>query len=440
MNINFKCLFGSIYGLLFPFLVLAQHASQPLRLEDLFNLADSGNRELTLHSLQEQIATSRLKEQTDKRLPNLETSLTASYMGNGYITDRDFSNGMSIPIPKLGNSFSIEAQQLIYTGGAVKQSISLAKDDITQATLSSEESKQRLRFLIAGHYLELQKLSNQRTILEKNIQQTLKMIDQINQKLAQGVALKNNVTRYELQLEYLQTSLLKVENAKTIRLKELRLLLQYPANVDLNVAFEESLFEESDSVDTKVWKDIAMERSPILMQAALNVVQAEKRQKLVRAERYPQIFAFAGNYLNGPVMIEIPILNNNFNYWTAGVGIKYSLSSIYKNKAKEARAKLALENAEELNRINQDQLMLAVERTLIQYEETLAVHQSHLKALDLANQNYTIVKNRFLNDMVLMTEMLDAENSQIDASLQASNSKINILFQLFHLKQLTGTL
>ena len=42
--------------------------------------------------------------------------------------------------------------------------------------------------------------------------------------------------------------------------------------------------------------------------------------------------------------------------------------------------------------------------------------------------------------MALTTEMLDAENTKLDAELQAANSQINILFQYYQLKKLTGTL
>ena len=58
----------------------------------------------------------------------------------------------------------------------------------------------------------------------------------------------------------------------------------------------------------------------------------------------------------------------------------------------------------------------------------------------MATQNYTIIRNRYINDMALTTEMLDAENTKLDAELQAANSQINILFQYYQLKKLTGTL
>ena len=44
-----------------------------------------------------------------------------------------------------------------------------------------------------------------------------------------------------------------------------------------------------------------------------------------------------GEHLDGPITIEVPVLDNNFNYWYVGVGIKYNLSSLFKTTRKCAR-------------------------------------------------------------------------------------------------------
>lgn len=415
-----------------------ESTSRSVNLSDLFELADQNNRLLHILSNEQASAEEAIQGEKNKLLPSIDASLRVSYNGDGYITDRNFSNGFSIPIPDFGNNFVLEAKQLIYAGGVVNTSIEAARANAEIKKLETEEARQNIRFAITGYYLELLKLKNQRPILEKNIEQTQKLIEQMKGKNTEGLALKNNVTRYELQLQGLQLALLKLDNSVKITNNELVKLLQLPKGTKLDVKTEST--EAKSSLSSANWMVSAQESSSTLKKSSLSIEQALRGQKMVQSSRMPQIYAFAGNYFNGPVMIEIPVLNNNFNYWNVGVGVQYSLSSLYKNPAKERQAKLSVSSAQEGDLLVKEQLNNEIEAAQIRYEESLQVYETHVKGVELAAQNYAVIRNRFVNDMALTTEMLDAENTKLDAELQAANSQINILFQYYQLKKLTGTL
>ena len=408
-----------------------------LALQDLFELADQNNRQLQILNNQQQIAKHAIKIEEQKLLPSVDATLMFSYIGNGYITDRDFSNGMSVDIPHFGNNFIVEAKQLLYAGGAVKTSIDMAKTNLLINELETETNRQNLRFGISAYYLELLKLKNQRLILVKNIEQTNKLITQIKSKNKEGVALKNNITRYELQKQSLEVNLLKLDNTVKIVNNDLVKILQLPKETILEIQEIEMI---EDLNDETFWKNEAQANASVLKKTGLQVAQALKGEQLVKSQRLPQFFAFAGNYFNGPVMIEIPVLNNNFNYWNVGVGVKYDVSTLFKNEEKEKQASILIQNAKQNELIVKEQLDHEIETAKIRFEETKDIYQTHLKGVELSNQNYTVIRNRYLNDMALTTEMLDAENTKLDAELQAANSQINILFQYYQLKKLTGTL
>ena len=66
--------------------------------------------------------------------------------------------------------------------------------------------------------------------------------------------------------------------------------------------------------------------------------------------------------------------------------------------------------------------------------------QTRLKSVQLAHENYNIVRQRYLNGLSLITDMLDAGNTQLDTELQLANDRINIIYQYLLLKKITGTL
>jgi hypothetical protein len=62
------------------------------------------------------------------------------------------------------------------------------------------------------------------------------------------------------------------------------------------------------------------------------------------------------------------------------------------------------------------------------------------KQVELADQNYTVVKNRYDNDLALLTDMLDASNMKLSADMALVNARINMLYNYFKLKYITNTL
>ena len=62
------------------------------------------------------------------------------------------------------------------------------------------------------------------------------------------------------------------------------------------------------------------------------------------------------------------------------------------------------------------------------------------KQVELADQNYSVVKNRYDNDLALLTDMLDASNMKLSADMALVNARINMLYNYFKLKYITNTL
>ena len=431
---------AALFGLLMLNKVDAQiHDQKVVTLDHLFEIAEKNNRLLKIYAYKEKLAKEKTSKEKLSLLPDVSALATISYNGDALVSDRDFSNIKRFDVPKLGNGFSLEAKQLIYAGGAVKKSIENAELSELIAELDTKNQQQDIRFLITGYYLDLIKLENQQKIVEKNISQTNKLIDQIKAKANQGVALLNNVTRYELQLKSLEVNLIQILNAKKIVNNEIVKTLQLPKDTELVI--DKQINENLPSLDNAdFWKNLAADHNAILQQSDLKIKQSENNQVLAKSARLPQVFAVGANVMNGPITFELPIINQNYNYWYAGLGIKYDISSLYKNKENENITKFVTSMEQESKAIAQDEINQALDTSYIKYLETIDVYQTHLKSIELANQNYTIIKNRYLNDLVLITEMLDAENALLDAELKAQNAKVNILYHYYLLKKISGTL
>lgn len=84
----------------------------------------------------------------------------------------------------------MEAQQVIYAGGAISSGIKQAEMSKLLAELDLQKNVQEIRFLLVGHYLNLYKLDNQIVVLRKNIELTNQVIANMVARREQGTVLK----------------------------------------------------------------------------------------------------------------------------------------------------------------------------------------------------------------------------------------------------------
>ncbi len=430
--------------ILFPVLIHTFYLfSQPipvvLTIEQMFERADSCSRSIRTYSLAEQEARQAIRVAKNAQLPLVDVSLSASYLGDAWLSDRHFSHGERAPMPHFGNNFAIEASQVIYAGGAISSRIAMAKLQHQLAQLDLENNKQDIRFLLVGNYLEMYKLKNQAAVYRKNIEQTRTLLAEITAKQQQGITLKNDITRYELQLQSLQLALTQVENGIVILNHQLITVLGLPEEtqieVDSQLPEQLPLLSEEDR-----WQETALLTSPLLQQARLNIEQSQYAEKLARSERLPSVALIAGDHLDGPITFEIPPINRNINYWYVGLGVKFNLASTFKSGKEIRLARLSTQKARESDLLSREHIRTEVKEAYIRFREAFTIYQTQVKSLELAHQNYQVINNRYLNGLALLTDMLDASNSQLNAELQVVNARIHILFHYYKLKKTTGVL
>ena len=410
-----------------------------LTLEQMFALADENSKTLKAEDAAVVEAQQGVKVAKNGYLPDIGISLSASYLGNGHLTDRDFSNGQNIKMPHFGNNFAVEATQLIYGGGAVTNGVAMAKLKEEMAGVNREAARSRIHFMLTGFSLDLYKLQNVLKVYDKSIELAKVIIEDTKARNAAGVALQNDVTRYELQLKNLELARRRVENAVEILNYDLVTMLGLPA--DTEIVLDSTLTERTiptESMD--YWQQLAQTDAHAVKQSALAVKMGERGEMLARSERLPKIALVAANHFDGPITIEVPTLNNNFNYWYVGVGVSFNISSLYKaNKSiKQAQYSTALSRRRYDDVL--EQTSMAVQADYTKYLEAYDEVATLEKSVQLAMENYAVIENRYRNDIALVTDMLDASNQLLDAELQLANARINVIFNYYKLKNTSGNL
>lgn len=410
-----------------------------MSLSQLFRTADEHNTSIKSFQSAIQEAEAGVKSAEAERLPDVDASASFSYLGGGRITDRDFSNGFGVHIPHYGNNFALQASWALYTGGAITSGINLSRLNAEMARAEAVDNTQRVRMMLTGYYLQLHNLRNQERVFDENITLTETLIEHTRKRQSEGVVLRNDITRYELQLESLRLGKTQVQNQARIVNHQLLTVLGISDDVRIlpTDVFEMNL---TDSPAEDYWQSEASANAPALKKSQLGIEMSEQKVRLEKSARRPTVAVVAEEHLDGPITIEIPNLNNNMNYFFVGVGVKYRFGSLWKNNRKVKQARLATETARTQHTAVAEGIENAVQAAHTNYQTAFAELETSRKSVDLAEQNYEVISNRYHNGLALVTDMVDAANQRLDAQLALVNSRINVLYNYYNLKFITGTL
>lgn len=416
---------------------LADAQQQTLTIDQLFKTIEDNNAALRAQKSGVESADLDIESAKSKRLPDVDASLSVSYIGNVLLTDRDFTDVHGLHSPHFGNNFSLQAQQVVYAGGAINAGIRLAELGKRQTETGVRLTRQQVRFVALGQYLDLYKVDNQIQVYEKNIELTRQLIADIKAKQSQGMALKNDITRYELQMESLKLGLTALRNNRSILNHQLCNTLGMGQDVRItpDTTVIGKVYARNDE---QYWQNQGAMNSPLLEQSANAIRIAEQKEKIAKSDMLPKVAFVAADNFDGPITFELPPINKNLNVWYVGVGVKYNISSLFKSNKRVRQAAVETRQAREEHAVQAEQLNNNVQAAYVQYQQTYVELATQQKSVELARQNYDVMNARYLSQLALVTDMVDASNLRLNAELKEVDARINIVYAYYRMKYVAG--
>lgn len=437
-----------------------ERAVQVVTLTTLYDLADRQSQKVRVSEVALRAADEGVAAAKSALLPSVDLSLQGSYTGNAFMLSRGFSgNGTTdyivpgvgtIPVangkqdtPHWGNSFTAQVSQVVYAGGAIRSGIRMAELGKEMAELDVEKNRQEVRFLLTGYYLDLCKLDNQIEVVRQNIALTQKEIEQMKARREEGTVLQNDITRYEFQLQSLELTLTKLTDASTVINHQLVTTLHLPEQTviapDKN-ELDTEINAFSAIATQETWQQTAADNNLGIRQATVATNLAEQKVKQIKAESLPSVAVVAENQLYGPYTQDLIPKDCNVNVWFVGIGVKFSLGSLWKNKHNIRKARIEHQQSQEALSLAREGVENDVQASYTNLLTSYTEVKTQQKQVELANQNYSVVQNRYQNDLALLTDMVDASNMKLSAEMALVNARIGMLYNFYKLKYVTNTL
>ena len=447
-------------GAFFVPICAQERAVQVMTLTTLYDLADRQSQKVRVSEVALRAADEGVAAAKSALLPSVDFSLQGSYTGNAFMLSRGFSgNGTTdyivpgvgtVPVangkqdtPHWGNSFTAQVSQVVYAGGAIRSGIRMAELGKEMAELDVEKNRQEVRFLLTGYYLDLCKLDNQIEVVRQNITLTQKEIEQMKARREEGTVLQNDITRYEFQLQSLELTLTKLKDASTVINHQLVTTLHLPEQTVI-VPDKNELATEINALSAiaaqETWQQTAADNNLGIRQATVATDLAEQKMKQVKAESLPSVAVVAENQLYGPYTQDLIPKDCNVNVWFVGIGVKFSLGSLWKNNHNIRKARIEHRQSLEALALAHEEVENGVQANYTNLLTSYTEVKTQQKQVELANQNYSVVQNRYQNELALLTDMVDASNMKLSAEMALVNARIGMLYNFYKLKYVTNTL
>ena len=415
-----------------------KNLEKKITIAELFSLTLENNPSLSVSKANFKIAEQDVKVARNMQLPDLNISANALYIGDATILDKDFSNATKIDMPHFGNTFSLEATQLIWKGNIVRNTIQVKSLQEDLASLSHLSNEQNIKLLALGYYLDLYKLQNQADVYRQNIALAQQRIENINRFYEQGMVTRNDVIRGELQISNLNLTLQVIENNIQILNKQLTVAMGLPE--ETQIVADDSALREHPEIPLLEINQNDVQSHPSLLMARKSVEIYETSEKITKSERMPALVAFAGNSLQRPITTSSPVLDMYSNGWNVGLSLSYDIGSLYKTSKEIRLNKYEVERAEAQAYETEQMIGVAVNAAYIKYNETITQNKTLEKNRELADENYRIMESKYNNQLAILLDMIDASNAKLEAELQYTNSDINIIFAYYKLLKESGKL
>lgn len=425
-----------------PLWLIAQTSDrgQLLSLEMIWDTIDSQNKNIQLSDLELKESNLEILLAKDNLLPdlslkgNIGLNTKMPVYNSGLLSKPDY-----FPVSKYGYSFGYQFDFNIYNGGKDSRNITIKKEENIRQQNNYNLQRNNIRYASAIAYYDLYKFLQFKDFLFAEITSEKKQLATIESLYKNGIVLKSDVLRATVKLSQLELSYSDIEKKIDIAKQRLNILMGKNNEENIEITNEQINIPDNLLKDTNYieYVNLALEKSPEYKIILNDITISELTIKQIKADQAPKVSLYSGYNYTYPQSSFYPYSRNIWGYGQTGIKLSLSLDNFYRNKHKVAKAKN--ESLQETKRlqIKKDELTVDIKEAHAQQIQAIESVKTAEENIIQNTESVRIIRNSYLNQESMLTDLLDAENILLEAKFALTSAKINVL--LSHIKLLVKT-
>ena len=413
-----------------------------LSMNEAIELSLKNNKQLKLSTAKVEEAVANRHEMWNNHLPDAKVSGSYLRLNSPDVTLKiqtgksTTGSGASTGTPKVEQAAYgiLNASLPVFSGLRIKYGVESAKFLEMAAKLDADNDKEEVIQNTINAYSNLYKSVKTIDLIRENRKQQVQRVAEFTDLEKNGIIARNDLLKAQLQQSNIELSLLDAENNYSITCINMSLMLGLPSESILipdSVAF----MKHNESRNIEQWEIDALKNRKDMEALSYREKAAGSAIKSTKGEYYPGL-AVTG----GLIAADIPNLLTIKDAMNIGIGLQYNIGSIWKTGAKLDAAKARLHQVQANEGMLNDQVHLQVNQAYQNYLLSMKKIDVYAMAVEQANENYRITKNKYDNSLVTTTDLLDADVAQLQAKLNYAFSKADATVAFRKLEQVSGVL
>jgi outer membrane protein TolC len=161
----------------------------------------------------------------------------------------------------------------------------------------------------------------------------------------------------------------------------------------------------------------------------------EKGIQIAKGNYYPTV-ALTGGY----VALDVQNFLTVTNAMNFGVVVSYDLAGIFKNKKEVSLAKNKAEQTQIAKAILNDKISEEIQASAENYSLSQKQAKVYASAVEQADENYRIVKDKYDNGLVNTNDLLEADVQQLQAKVNYALSQADVALKFYEMQFAKGNL
>ncbi len=414
---------------------------QHLGLQQAVEIGLKNNKSIQISHLKQEMSVTKEKDLKMEKLPDIEFHTSYTQVTNLFqhqngvfnkATKYDAINGMY--------DFTLSASIPVYMGGKIKNTEKKAAIDTEISALKTHLDERQLKMEIITAFLQIHHLKEQQSLINDKMKEDSVNIKQVKALKANGVVTVNEVLRTSLQLSNHKMSWTELDNDIQIAEHKLKTILSLPENQEMHVNTEDLISDNAAIPYVDELTETALNKNESVEITHKNLSLKELDQKIIKANYLPKITAGGEYFLKYPNMMFFPPEPYAYRLGMVGVNLTYPIENLYKNKYKMQEGKENIDLAKLQIEENEEKIRHNVYEAYKKFEETDQKVKIAEEAINQAKENYRIVRTKYANKLSLITELIDADNTYLEAESNLISVKINRQLKYYQLQYTIGNL
>jgi outer membrane protein TolC len=424
-----------------PFYRSQAQDKKSLSLKEAITLSIQNSKELKLSKTKIDAALASFKTAKTQQLPDVNVSGSYMRVNNPNVDLKlDVSSGgsgSSSSFPKVNTlTYAMASASLpLFSGFMLQSQKESAKYLAEAARLDADNDREGVIQNTINAYSNLYKSQQAVALVQDNLKQQQQRVADFSNLEKNGLLARNDLLKAQLQQSNVEVSLAEAESNLKMANVSMNLLLGLPEGTGL--VADTNTYEQVLPGDKAVtdWEQLALQHRKDAAALTAREKAANAGIKAAKGAYYPSVGLSAGY-----VALYIPDVLTVTNAVNAGVGVKYSLSSLWKNGSKVTEAKVQMQQVQVNEGILADNIHLSINRAYQDYLVNRKKIEMYQVAIVQAEENYKIVRNKQQNNLATTTDLLEADVANVQAKLNYAFAKADAMVAYSKLLETAGVL